>query len=267
MEKFALWGTIVNALGVILGTLVGMAFPRLRRLFKRRGPAEDNMSRQNMSDTVFQGLGLCVLLVGIGGMLQGMVNDRISSALPSLALSGESTLVIILSIVFGSMIGHLLDLDRQMNRLGAFVERITKGKLGNVAQGFVSASLLFCVGSMAVVGSLNSGLRHDHSMLYTKTLLDTVSSIVFASTMGIGVGLSAFFILIYQGSIALLAQWIAPLLGEQVIMTMSITGSLLIVALALNVLGVCKIKVMNYVPAVFLPILLIPLWNMIPSWA
>jgi uncharacterized membrane protein YqgA involved in biofilm formation len=104
-------------------------------------------------------------------------------------------------------------------------------------------------------------------MLYTKTLLDTVSSIVFASTMGIGVGLSAFFILIYQGSIALLAQWIAPLLGEQVIMTMSITGSLLIVALALNVLGVCKIKVMNYVPAVFLPILLIPLWNMIPSWA
>ena len=266
MERFALWGTIVNALGVMLGTLVGMALPRLRRLFKRRGATNVDAPKETISDTVFQGLGLCVLLVGVGGMLHGMVNDRISSALPSLALSGESTLVIILSIVFGSMIGHLLDLDRQMNRLGAFVERTTKGKLGNVAQGFVSASLLFCVGSMAIVGSLNSGLRHDHSMLYTKALLDTVSSIVFASTMGIGVGLSAIFILIYQGSIALLAQWIAPLLSETVIMTMSITGSLLIVALALNVLGICKIKVMNYVPAVFLPIVLVPLWNIVSSW-
>ena len=265
MEKFALWGTIINALGVILGTLVGVALRSLLRLKKRScdtQPSESPASR-SLSDTVFQGLGLCALLVGVGGMLTGVINDRISAALPSLVLVGEATLPIILSIVLGSVIGHLLDLDGRINRLGDRVERATNGRLGNVSAGFVSASLLFCVGSMSIVGSLNSGLSQDHSMLYTKSLLDTVSSAVLASTMGIGVGLSALFVVAYQGSIALLAHWISPFLPEAVITTMSITGSLLIVALGLNMLGVTKIKVMNHLPSVFLPIFLVPLWSLV----
>ena len=259
MENFALWGAAVNAIGILLGTLVGLAIRSLRKLKKETNCS--GMSNSALSDTVFQGLGLCVLLVGVSGMISGTVNDRITDALPPLSLPGEATLPIILSMVLGSIIGHLLDLDGRITRLGEWIERATKGRLGNVSSGFVSASLLFCVGSMAIVGSLNSGLSHDHGMLYTKTLLDTVSSVVFASTMGIGVGLSTLLVFVYQGSIALLSHWVAPFLGETVIMTMSITGSLLIVALALNMLGVTKIKVMNYVPAVLLPIFLVPLWD------
>ena len=268
MENFALWGTICNAVGVVLGALVGVAIRALGRL-RKQAPVNTDVvadalpAKDKLSDAVFHGLGLCVVLVGMGGMLQGMVNDRISAALPTLSLSGESTLVIILSMVLGSVIGHLLDLDLRINQLGNWVEKQTRGKMGNVAQGFVSASLLFCVGSMAIVGSLNSGLIGDHSMLYTKTMLDTVSSIVFASTMGIGVGLSSILVLIYQGAIALAAQWVAPLLGPDVIMTMSITGSLLIMALGFNMLGITKIRVMNYIPAVFLPIALVPLWELL----
>jgi uncharacterized membrane protein YqgA involved in biofilm formation len=262
MEDFVLWGSILNALGVALGALVGVAIRAFGRI-KKTAPAPDAPAKDKLSDTVFHGLGLCVVLVGMGGMLQGMVNDRIADAFPSLSLSGESTLVIILSVVLGSVVGHLLDLDLRINQLGAWVEKQTKGKMGNVAQGFVSASLLFCVGSMAIVGSLNSGLTGDHSMLYTKTLLDTVSAIVFASTMGIGVAFSGALILLYQGSIALAAGWIAPLLSPDVIMTMSITGSLLIMALGFHMLGILRIKVMNYVPAVFFPIALVPLWELL----
>lgn len=266
MEKFALWGAILNAIGVVLGALVGVGIRAFGRFQKRRSaPQEitDAQPKDKLSDTVFRGLGLCVVLVGMGGMLQGMVNDRIADALPTLSLSGESTLVIILSIVLGSVVGHLLDLDLRINQLGAWVEKQTKGKMGNVAQGFVSASLLFCVGSMAIVGSLSSGLTGDHSMLYTKTLLDTVSAIVFATTMGIGVGFSGVLIFIYQGAIALAAQWVAPLLSPDVIMTMSITGSLLIMALGFHMLGILRIKVMNYVPAVFFPIALVPLGELL----
>lgn len=265
MENFALWGTICNAVGVVLGALIGVgirAFGKLRKKEPTTTVADSAPVKDKLSDTVFHGLGLCVVLVGMGGMLQGMVNDRITDAFPTLTLSGERTLVIILSMVLGSVIGHLLDLDRRINQLGAWVEKQTRGKMGNVAQGFVSASLLFCVGSMAIVGSLNSGLTGDHSMLYTKTMLDTVSAIIFSSTMGFGVGLSAMFVLVYQGAIALAAQWVAPLLSSDVIMTMSITGSLLIMALGFHMLGIIKIKVMNYVPAVFLPIALVPLWGL-----
>lgn len=266
MEDFALWGTLLNALGVLFGALIGVgirAFGKLKKKAPATIEAADAPVKDKLSDTVFHGLGLCVVLVGMGGMLQGMVNDRIAAAIPTLSLSGESTLVIILSVVLGSVAGHLLDLDLRINQLGAWVEKQTRGKMGNVAQGFVSASLLFCVGSMAIVGSLNSGLTGDHTMLYTKTMLDTVSAIVFASAMGIGVGLSGLLIFIYQGAIALAAQWVAPLLGGDVIMTMSVTGSLLIMALGFNMLGITKLKVMNYVPAVFLPIALVPLWDVL----
>ena len=126
----------------------------------------------------------------------------------------------------------------------------------SIADGFVTASLLFCVGAVAIVGALNDGLTGNHDMLFAKSLLDGISSIVFGASLGLGVAFSAVAIFIYQGSIALLASFLQPLLNDAVIAEMTCVGSLLIVALSLNMLGLTKIKVMNLVPAIFLPILL-----------
>ena len=126
----------------------------------------------------------------------------------------------------------------------------------SIADGFVTASLLFCVGAMAIVGALNDGLTGNHDMLFAKSLLDGISSIVFGASLGLGVAFAAVGVFLYQGSIALLASFLQPLLNDAVIAEMTCVGSLLIVALSLNMLGLTKIKVMNLVPAIFLPILL-----------
>ena len=165
-------------------------------------------------------------------------------------------------MVIGAVIGELLDLDRRMRTLGDWVqtktERLVKGDSGapSISEGFVTASLLFCVGAMAIVGALQDGLTGDHSTLFAKSLLDGISSIVFGAYLGLGVSFSAVAVLIYQGLIALLASFLAPLLGDAVIAEMTCVGSLLIVALSLNMLGLTKIKVMNLVPAILLPIVL-----------
>lgn len=145
-----------------------------------------------------------------------------------------------------------------MHQLGDWVERKFggKGSKTSLSDGFVTASLLFCVGAMAIMGALDSGLTGDHSTLYAKALLDGIISVVYASTLGIGVALSAIPIFLYQGAIALGASFLAPYLTEAVILEMKCVGSILILGLSLNMLGLTKIKVMNYVPAVFLPILL-----------
>ena len=222
-----LTGTLVNSLTIITGTVIGMLLGKF--------------IPERMSDAVSKGVALCVLYIGIDGML-----------------AGENTLVAIISIVIGAIIGELLRLDDRMHDLGDWVEHkfAGKGKQGSISEGFVSASLLFCVGAMAIMGSLDSGLLRDHSTLYAKATLDGITSIVYGSTMGVGVALSAVPIFLYQGAIALGASFIAPLLTATVIAEMKCVGSILIVGLALNLLGLTKIKVMNYVPAVFLPILL-----------
>ena len=184
---------------------------------------------------------LCVLYIGVDGML-----------------AGENTLVAILSIAIGAILGELLQLDEHMHQLGDWVEQKFggKGSKTSLSEGFVTASLLFCVGAMAIMGALDSGLTGDHSTLYAKALLDGIISVVYASTLGIGVALSAIPIFLYQGAIALGASFLAPYLTEAVILEMKCVGSILILGLSLNMLGLTKIKVMNYVPAVFLPILL-----------
>ena len=188
-----------------------------------------------------KGLALCVLLIGISG-----------------ALKGENTLIAILSIAIGAIIGEIIDLDRRLNNLGQLLEaRFSKGDgEQTVARAFVTSSLLFCVGAMAIVGSLQSGLTGDHEMIYTKSMLDGISSIIFASSLGYGVVFSAVAVFVYQGAIVLLAQCIAPFLSDAVIAEMTCTGSLLIIALGLNMLGLTRIKVANYLPALLLPILL-----------
>ena len=222
-----LTGTLVNSLTIIVGTVVGMLLGKF--------------IPERMSDAVSKGVALCVLYIGIDGML-----------------AGENTLVAIIATVIGAIIGELLRLDDRMHNLGDWVERrfAKNGTKGSISEGFVSASLLFCVGAMAIMGSLDSGLLRDHSTLYAKSTLDGITSIVYGSTMGVGVALSAVPIFLYQGAIALGASFIEPFLTPEVIAEMKCVGSILITGLALNLLGLTKIKVVNYVPAIFLPILL-----------
>lgn len=221
-------GTVVNTIAVVAGTIIGL-------LFKKGLP-------EKMADTLMKGLGLCTLYLGISG-----------------SLKGENSLILILSLVVGTVIGEGIDLEEKINRLGKWLERRFQsgnGKSVSIAEGFVTASLLFCVGAMTIVGSLQSGLQGNHEMLYNKSMLDFVAAIIFSSTLGIGVMFAAAFVFVYQGSITLLAQWIAPLLSDSVINEMTCVGSVIILGLALNMIGITKLRIMNYVPAIFIPIIL-----------
>ena len=225
-----LTGTIVNTCTVIAGSVLGMLL--------------GNILPERLRDTVMKGLGLCTIFIGITGMF-----------------SSENALITIISIAVGAIIGELCDLDGHLNRFANWLESRFKRKEGagkaTIAEGFITASLVFCVGAMTIVGSLNSGLTGDHQMLYTKSTLDFVSSLIFASSLGFGVLLAAGAVFVIQGSIACLASLLAPLLQHgNTITEMVVVGSVLIVGLGLNILGVTKLKIMNYVPAIFLPILL-----------
>ncbi len=221
-------GTIVNTIAVIIGASIGL-------LLKKGLP-------EKLEDTMMKGLGLCTLFLGIRGSLEG-----------------NNSLILIISMVVGALIGEGIDLDEKLNRFGKWLENKFKSKDGDkvsIAEGFVSASLLFCVGAMTVVGSLQSGLMGNHEMLFNKSMLDFVAAIIFASSMGIGVLFSAAFVLVYQGAITLAAQWVAPFLTDTIIAEMTCVGSVIIIGIGLNLLGITKLKVMNYVPAIFIPILL-----------
>ena len=217
-------GTIVNTLAVAAGGAIGL-------LLKKGIP-------QKITDAVMQGLALCVIFMGVSG-----------------ALEGSKTLAMIVAMALGAVVGTLLDLDGRLNKLGDTIEaKMGPGGQGKIATGFVIASLLYCVGALAIVGSLQSGLTGDHSMLYTKSMLDFISSIVLCASLGVGVILSAVTLFLYQGVITLLAQALAPILTDAVIAEMTCVGSLLIIGMGLNMLGVTKIKIMNYVPAIFIVI-------------
>lgn len=245
-------GTIVNATAIVLGGAIGL-------LLKKGLP-------EKIADTLMKALGLCTLYIGISG-----------------CLAGENTLVLIVSMVIGTIIGEAVDLDDKINRLGKWIERKFTGKKFSeksamaveaiegydaetarkvsLAEGFVTASLLFCVGAMAIVGSLQSGLTGQHETLFAKSVLDCVAAIIFASSLGVGVLLSAGLVFTYQGSITLLAGFIEPFLTDPVIAEMNCVGNVIIIGLAMNMLGISKFKVMNFVPAIFLPILLCPLFS------
>ena len=223
----ALFGVFVNVLTVVVGSLVGL-------LFKKGIP-------EKVSKAAMIGLGVCTLYIGISG-----------------SLCGENVLIIIASVVLGTIIGTLLDIDGRINRLAKKAEdRFRKdGKNGPLAEGFVSATLLFCVGSMTVTGSIQSGLTGDHSILITKATLDLVSSMMLASSLGFGVLLSAVSVLVIQGGLVLLAGVVAPFMSPGAINEMTCAGSLLIVMIGTNLMGISKFKVADYLPAIlFAPII------------
>ena len=222
-------GVFVNTLTVILGTVIGL-------LFRKFLP-------QRLGDAVMKGVALCVLYIGISGMLDG-----------------TNAIIAILSIACGAIVGTLIDIDKWFNRFADFLQtklarKKKEGASSTLAEAFVSSSLLFCVGAMTI-GSLDAGLRGDNSTLYAKAVLDGISSIFFASSLGFGVLLSAATVFVYQGALVLLAGVLQSVLtNEFIIAEMTCVGSLLIIALGLNMLGITKIKVMNYLPAIFFPIL------------
>ena len=221
-------GVLVNVATVLVGSLLGL-------LFKKGIP-------EKVSSVVMSGVGLCVLYIGISG-----------------ALEGQNTLILVGSVALGALIGSLCHIDDGLNKLGDMVSARGKqksGKLANLGEGFVSGTLLFCVGAMTVVGSLEAGVSGDNTTLYVKSLLDLVSSMILSVTLGIGVIFAAVSVFVLQGGLVLLSGVLQPLLTDAAITAMTCAGSVLIMGLGLNMLGVTKIKVADLLPAIVIaPIL------------
>ena len=229
-------GVLVNAAAVIVGGLMGL-------LLKKGIP-------ERVNDIMMKAVSLAVLYIGVTGII-GEMNFGAD-------MGGKYTLILIVCTVLGALLGGLLKLEERFSR---FTENLEKKFSKNpekpqLAQGFITASLLFCVGAMTIVGSLEAGIQGDNSTLFAKSLLDFISSIILASSLGLGVALSSIFVFVFQGAIALLGQFIAPVLTDYCISMMSSVGSLLIIALSLNMMGVTKTKVLNLMPAVLLPLAL-----------
>ena len=234
-------GVIINVITVLLGSSIGL-------LFKKGIP-------ERVTTAAMIGLGACTLYIGISG-----------------SLVGENTLILIVSVVLGAIVGTLLNIDGAINRLAGKVEEKFRknGKGVSVAEGLVSATLLFCVGSMTVTGSIQAGLTGDNSVLITKAMLDLVSSMMLASSLGIGVLLSSVAVFVIQGGLVLPAGLISPVMSAGAINEMTCAGSILIIMIGTNLMGITKIKVADFLPAIlFAPViynivpLLEKLWSMI----
>lgn len=229
-------GTVVNVAAVVVGGTAGF--------FVKRGLSE------RYKVTVMQTLGLSVVIIGISGTLQGLYRVIDGGKLDRVFVTG-----MILSLVIGSIFGEFLNIEERLDKLGEwFQKKIAKGE-STFAKGFVTASLVYCVGAMAVVGSLEDGLHQKTDILFAKSMLDGISSVIFAATLGIGVAFSSIPILVYQGSITLLAGVLKPLLTDTVVSQMSLVGNVLILAIGINVLEIKRIKVGNMLPAIFMPLI------------
>ena len=226
-------GVLVNTATVISGSLIGL-------IFKKGIP-------QKYTKAIMTGIGLCTVAIGILGLSDG-----------------TNILVLIFSIILGAFLGTLLDIDKGIENLGKFVDNKFKSKnrSASVAEGFVTASLLFCVGSMTIVGSLKSGISGDNTMIFTKSLLDFISSIMLSVSLGIGVLVSGLFVFAFQGALVLFSGILEPFLTDVAIAEISCVGSLMILALGFNLLGITKIKVANYLPAIIIAPIIVYIINL-----
>lgn len=219
-----LFGSLFNVLTIIIGTLIGR--------FLHGIP-------ERMKETIMYGIGLAVVAIGL-----------------QMTFQTTQIVIVIISIVIGAIIGEWMDLDQKVNSLGQWIEKKLPPKKGGmgISQGFVTATLIFCVGSMAIIGAIDSGLRNDHNVLVMKGILDGFTSIILSSTLGIGVAFSALPLFIYQGGITLLATFISRFVPDDLlqffISEMTATGGLMIAAIGLNLIGLTKIRVANFIPGI-----------------
>ena len=230
----SLLGVIVNVITVILGSCIGL-------LFKKGIP-------EKVSTATMIGLGACTLYIGISG-----------------SLCGENVLIVIASVVLGVISGTLLNIDGAINKLAKSVEERFKkdGQNVSIAEGLVTATLLFCVGSMTVTGSIQAGLTGDNSVLITKATLDLVSSMMLASSLGVGVLLASVSVFAIQGGLVLLAGLIAPFMSMSAINEMTCAGSILIIMIGTNLMGITKIKVADFLHAIILAPIIYNIVNLI----
>ncbi len=233
-------GNYVNALAIIIGCLAG--------LLVRKGLKEEH------KQIIIQAIGLSVLFVGAATALGGLLDPN------------AEPILFIISLVIGGIAGELVGVEKGLEKFGLFLQKKVGGGENTIAKGFVTATLIFCVGTMAIIGSLESGLRANHDILFAKSILDGGISIILASTMGIGVIFSAGAVFIYQGAIVLFAGIMEPVLTAAVIREISIIGGILIFGIGLNLLEIVKIKTGNLLPAVLVPViyysLIIPLFRL-----
>lgn len=218
-------GTIVNFIVIIVGSIIGL-------FIKGRFP-------EKIKETVMQGLGLSVFLIGL-----------------QMALQTNNLLIVIFSLVLGGFLGEIIDIEKGLNRIANIIENRFNNEDDLFVQGFVQASLVFCVGAMSIMGSIQDGLNNNPTILYNKSILDGFASIAFAATSGIGVVFSAIPVLIYQGGITLLSSAAEKYLTDAMIVEMNAVGGLLILSIGLNIMGLSKIKVGNLLPSLPFAIIL-----------
>lgn len=218
---------IVNAAVVILGGLLGLLL--------------GGRLREAHTQTIVKGLGICTVVIGITS-----------------AIATSNILIVILCLVLGTIVGEALKIEHRLDSLGDWLKsKVSKNGGGRFTEGFVTASLLFCVGSMSIMGSFDAGLRGDYNTIFAKSALDGVMAVTFAATMGVGVLFSSGTVLIYQGALTLLAGFVEPYLSPEVIVEMSAVGGVMIIGTGMNILGLTKdrIKVGNMLPAIVLPVI------------
>lgn len=230
--------TLINIALVLLGSFLGLTCK--------------NFISERFTNRITAALGLCVLGIGVAGMT-----------------GTQDTLCVIVCMVLGTLLGEALDIEARLEGAGDLLKaKLIRGEgAGRFTEGFVSASLLYCVGAMAITGSIEAGLHHNYSIIISKGVIDGVTAISFAAAMGVGTAFSVLPILVYQGGITLLAAWVGPYLPPAVINEMSAVGGTLIAAIAINMLGLGKekLRVGNMLPAIFLPIGYIPLARWLAS--
>jgi uncharacterized membrane protein YqgA involved in biofilm formation len=229
-----LTGTFVNFAAIAAGGALGLLF--------RKGLPERYLN------AVMSVISLVVLALGASYALQGLG-------------SVQQALTLVLSVILGTVAGTLMRIESGLGKIGAAVQGRMKNAGGRFAEGFTSCTLLYCVGAMAVTGSIQGGLNGDHSIILVKSVMDGVTAVFFASTLGVGVLFSAVPVLIYQGAIALAASALAQVVDTAVITEMSAAGGIALMALSVNMMGLKKLEVANMLPAIFLPIGVLPLVN------
>ncbi|MGD8399696.1 MAG: DUF554 domain-containing protein [Bacillota bacterium] len=219
-------GTIVNVIAVICGSLIGLAF-------RGRVPGR-------LTQSVLQVTGLFTVVIGI-----------------NMALQGRQLILCLVSLVIGTAVGEAVNIEAGLDGFGQRLERRFRLAEGNAAKGLIYASLFFCVGSMAIVGSIVDGIKGDHSILYTKAMMDGIASIPFAATLGIGVLAAAVPVLLYQGGLTLLAGLLKPLFNPELIRELTAVGGVIIIGIGINIFGLQKVRVGNMLPALLLIVIII----------